>query len=102
MCLLLNFICQSFHHYQALIWAWHFGPFSQMVFYGFYFNLPNQDSQKICKRVVSTKHTMESFKGHFHVGVEQVRILSHILKGMEWEDLLDFVFRNFLFKMCTS
>lgn len=42
-----------------------------------------QQSQKKSQRVVATKNTLDSFKGHLHIGIEDVRIKSDIYEGVE-------------------
>lgn len=37
---------------------------------GNFVKILRQDSQKLAKRVVLTKHTLDSFKGHLHIGIE--------------------------------
>lgn len=38
--------------------------------------------------MVPTKHTLDSFKGRLHIGIEHVRIESPIYEGVEWEVFL--------------
>lgn len=35
--------------------------------------------------MLSTKHNLDSFKGHFHIGIEDVHIESEIYEGVEFE-----------------
>ncbi|KAI5389696.1 hypothetical protein KIW84_075116 [Lathyrus oleraceus] len=44
--------------------------------------LPNVDFRKKAQRVVATKHTLGSFKGHLHIGIEDVRIESDICEAI--------------------
>ena len=58
-------------------------PFPEWFICGSNLKLLQQDSQKLAKRVVPTKHTLDSFKGHLHVDIEHVHILSPMHKGVE-------------------
>lgn len=51
--------------------------------YGDFIKILQQESQKRAQRVVSTKHTLDSFKGHLHIGIKHVRIESLIYGGVK-------------------
>lgn len=44
-----------------------------------------QQSHKKAQRVVATKYTLDSFKGHLHIGIGDVHIESDIYEGVEGE-----------------
>lgn len=48
---------------------------------GDFVKILRQDSQKLVQRVVPTKRTLNSFKGHLHIDMEHVHILSPIYEG---------------------
>lgn len=57
-------------------------PFPDWFICGDSIKILRQQSQKKAQRVVATKHTLGSFKGHLHIGIEDVRIESDICEGM--------------------
>jgi hypothetical protein len=58
-------------------------PFPDWFVYGDFVKILRQESQKKANRVVSTKHNLDSFKGHLHIGIEDVHIESDIYEGVE-------------------
>jgi hypothetical protein len=52
---------------------------------GDFVKILRQDSQKLAQRVVPTKNTLDSFKGHLHIDIKHVHIISPIYKGVEYE-----------------
>ena len=56
-------------------------PFPDWFVCGDSIKILRQQSQPKAQRVVATKHTLDSFKGHLHIGLEDVRIESEIYEG---------------------
>lgn len=48
-----------------------------------YTKIFRKESKKRAEQVVLTKNTLESFKGHLHIGLKHVRVLTHIPEGVE-------------------
>lgn len=57
-------------------------PFPYWFICGDSIKILRQQSQKKAQRVVATKHTLGSFKGLLHIGIEDVRIQSDIYEGV--------------------
>ena len=62
-------------------------PYSKWFFCGDYFHFLKQESQKPAKQVVSTKHTLDSFKGFLHYDLSAISIISPTGEGVEPKDL---------------
>src|SRR3954471_19321530 len=46
-------------------------------------------SKKRAERVVPTKHTLDTFKGHLHIDLEHVHVLTPIPEGLDSDNLFD-------------
>ncbi|XP_058732451.1 uncharacterized protein LOC131603986 [Vicia villosa] len=46
-------------------------------------------SKKRAERVVPTKHTLDTFKGHLHIDLKHVRVLTPIPEGLDSDNLFD-------------
>lgn len=60
-------------------------PFPDWFVYEDFIKILRQESLKKAKRVVSTKHKLDSFKGHLHIGIEDAHVESEIYEGVKWE-----------------
>ena len=56
-------------------------PFPDWFVCGDSIKILRQQSQPKAQRVVATKHTLDSFKGHLHIGIKDVHIESEIYEG---------------------
>ena len=65
-----------------------FPPYPNWFTCGNIFNILKNDAQTPAKRVVSTKHTLDSFKGFLHYDLSAVSIVSDTYEGVEPKDSL--------------
>lgn len=56
-------------------------PFPRWFICGSDIEVLKNESLKLAKRVVSLKHNLHSFKGHLHVNIEHVKVLTLIHEG---------------------
>ena len=78
----------NFQIYPVQILLCHFPPYPNWFTCGNIFNELKNDQQKPAKRVVATKHTLDSFKGFLHFDLDAVRITSPTCEGVECLDFL--------------
>lgn len=50
----------------------------------------HEESKKRVEHVVLTNHTLDSFQGHLHIGLEHIHVLTPITEGVEREDIFDY------------
>lgn len=64
-------------------------PFPDWFICGDSIKILRQQSQEKAQRVVATKYTLDNFKGHLHIGIEDVCIESNIYKCVTHEVFLE-------------
>src|SRR3954469_2423995 len=57
-------------------------PFPDWFVCGNAFKILQEQTKKHAERVVPTKHTLDTFKGHLHIDLEHVRVLTPIPEGL--------------------
>src|SRR3954470_21397516 len=57
-------------------------PFPDWFVCGNAFKILQESTKKRAERVVPTKHTLDTFKGHLHIDLEDVRVLTPIPEGL--------------------
>lgn len=58
-------------------------PFPDWFVCGNVVKILREQSKKRVQGVVPTKYTLDSFKGHLHVGIERICVLTPILEDVE-------------------
>src|SRR3954469_9324233 len=58
-------------------------PFQDWFVCGNAFKIPQESTKKRAERVVPTKHTLDTFKGHLHIDLKHVRVLTPIPEGLD-------------------
>ncbi|XP_058755341.1 uncharacterized protein LOC131628527 [Vicia villosa] len=68
-------------------------PFPDWFVCGNAFKILQESTKKRAERVVPTKHTLDTFKGHLHIDLEHVRVLTPIPEGLGLDNFrLTFLF----------
>src|SRR3954467_2746634 len=64
-------------------------PFPDWFVCGNVLKILRESTKKRTERVVPTKHTLDTFKGHLHIDLKYVRVLTPIPEGLDSDNLFD-------------